>query len=122
MSEKRKRKKKKYEVNRLSKIMRSLKRKNKKNENRCGQRRELEYCIDVINFLKKINFGNSIFQKRIKGNKANIKIPTIFAFSENPEVVIEKFGEILRAGTNLNINELSFDHLACKKLGLLQVL
>lgn len=116
MNKRRSIKKRKYELNKLKKAMRELNKKNRKNSTRTRASIFIEYCTDVIDLLSNARFENS--KKITLKHKVVINIPTIFAFSENPDVVISTLKEIYNYGMNTKVKEIHFDHSKCIKLGI----
>ncbi len=117
----RKRKRVKFEQNRLKKIMRSVQRRKKRREHRGLIRKEIIYSKETSVFLRDKGFYehtrlDSLMRR--SGGRIIIEIPKDFSMAANPDKVISILKKIFYYGMNRDIREITFDHSKCTNLGI----
>lgn len=117
----RKRKRIKFEKNRLRKNMRSIQRRKKRRERKGQIRKEVTYSRETSELLCEKKFFDqsrwNSFMRR-SGGRVIIEIPKDFSMATNPDEVISILKRIFCYGMDKNIQEITFDHSKCTNLGI----
>ncbi|MCI8485986.1 MAG: hypothetical protein HFJ20_02600 [Clostridia bacterium] len=107
---------KKYEKNRLNKLMKYKTKKKYGTIKRKNESRKKPIIPNrVINLLASKNFQEHI---DVYENKVKIDIPVDFSLISNPEQSIRVLKQMFYAIMNLKIEEIEMDYSKCEKLGL----
>lgn len=109
-----KRKKERFQKNKIKKIIRGIQRRNKKFEYASRAIEDIYFSNKVFYFLRNKNFKTKLPIKL--GMKGIIKVPHCFSISENPDETIKILKKLFTYGSELNIHEIVIDHSECVNL------